>query len=303
LLDISKYKIIDSTCISFGIAPRINACGRMGYEQEALKLFLTPSYDEAIVLAENLNKYNTQRQAIEKRIYDEAIAKIEAEELYKKNAIVLGADDWHHGVIGIVASKICDLYYKPTILICFEGEEGKGSGRSIQGFDLHNALSTLSQHLKRFGGHEMAVGVTIEKKNFEEFKVAFEELTESIDQEDLIPIAYVDEVINHKDISIQSVKELDLLKPYGEGNSLPLFVYKNLKIDSLRTLSEEKHLKLTLKDGNNIYEAIGFYMGAVAQEIQIGDKIDALFQLEINSFNNIEKVQFNLKDIRKVTKV
>lgn len=302
LLDISNYKKIDSTAISFGIAPRINACGRMGYEQEALKLFLTQSYDEALVLAKKLNKYNSQRQEIEKRIYNEAIKEIEEKELYKKNAIVIGKDNWHHGVIGIVASKICDLYYKPTILICFDGNTGKGSGRSIQGFDLHGALSKLTNYLDKFGGHEMAIGMTIDRKNFDEFKNAFEDITTNISDDDLVPVAYVDEVVTHKDISIQAVKDLDVLKPYGEANSLPLFVYKNIKIDSLRTLSDEKHLKLTLKDGNKLFDAIGFNMGNMAKEFQIGDKVDVLMQLEINSYNNSNKVQFNLKDIRKVTK-
>jgi len=143
LIEASKYKKIDSTSISFGIAPRINACGRMGFEKEALDLFLTDSYDDAINIASKINKYNIKRQEIEKKIFDEAIEQIEKNKLYEKNAIVLGSDSWYHGVIGIVASKITDLYYKPTILVCFEGDEGKGSGRSIQGFDLHSSLCEL----------------------------------------------------------------------------------------------------------------------------------------------------------------
>lgn len=298
LIESTKYKNVDSTAISFGIAPRINACGRMGFEQEALDLFLTKSYDEAINIADRLNQYNRQRQDIEKTIFDEAIKQIEEYKLYNKNAIVLSGDNWYHGVIGIVASKITEIYYKPTILVCFEGDEGKGSGRSVAGFDLHKALCDCGDYLEKYGGHEMAVGLTVSRNNFEKFKLAFEEKANTINQEDLIPIAYVDEVITYKDISINTVKQLNLLQPFGEANSMPLFVYKNIKVDSIRTLSEGKHLKLSLKDGNNLYDAIGFNMAEYADYIKIGDKIDILTHLEINNFNNIEKVQFNLKDIK-----
>ncbi len=126
--------------ISFGIAPRINACGRMGHENEALQLFLSNDVEEAKKITYNLNEYNKVRQEIEKKIFDEAVKQIEKEHLDKKNIIVVGAENWHHGVIGIVSSKITELYYKPSILVCFEGDIAKGSGRSIQGFDLHDAL-------------------------------------------------------------------------------------------------------------------------------------------------------------------
>lgn len=299
LIESTKYKNVDSTSISFGIAPRINACGRMGFEQEALDLFLTNSYDEAMRITEKLNQYNRDRQEIEKRIFDEAIKEIEEKQLYNKNAIVLSGDNWYHGVIGIVASKITEIYYKPTILVCFEGEEGKGSGRSIPGFDLHTALCSCGKYLEKYGGHEMAVGLTVNKSNFNEFKKNFELMAENISKEDTIPTVYVDDVISAKDISLNTVKQISMLEPFGEGNSMPIFVYKNIKVHSVRTLSEGKHLKLSLKDGGNIFDAIGFSMGYMADSIRIGDKVDILTYLEINNFNNIEKVQFNLKDVKK----
>ena len=147
LLNASGYKQVNSNTISFGIAPRINACGRMGCEEEALKLFLTDNIEEAEKITDELNQFNRERQEIEKNIFDEAIRMIEKEDK-DNNAIVLGSQNWHHGVIGIVSSKITEIYYKPSILICFEGDKGKGSGRSIPGFDLHEALVNLSKHLE-----------------------------------------------------------------------------------------------------------------------------------------------------------
>jgi len=163
LLEVADYKKIDSNTISFGIAPRINACGRLADAKIALELFLTEDFEKAKEIASKLNEYNLQRQEMEKNIYDEAV-----EELSKKDEeeqiIILGKEGWHHGVIGIVASKITEKYFKPSILICFDGDEGKGSGRSIPGFDLHEVLMECSEYLEKFGGHSMAGGIT-KKKN------------------------------------------------------------------------------------------------------------------------------------------
>ncbi len=299
LLNAAAYKEVNSNTVSFGIAPRINACGRMGHEREALDLFLTENIVEANKITNTLNEYNKQRQNIEKRIFEEAILKIEKEHLDKNNAIVLGDESWHHGVIGIVASKITELYFKPSILICFEGENGKGSGRSIPGFDLHGALCATSDYLEKYGGHEMAVGLSLKKNKFDDFRKAFEEKSKEANTEEIVPVIKIDKEINLKDIYIENVKELNLLEPFGEANKTPIFIYKNLRIDSIRALSEGKHLKLTLKEGNTIINAIGFNMGQYAEEYQLGDKIDVIGVLEINTFNGIESVQINMKDLRK----
>lgn len=299
LLNAAAYKEVNSNTVSFGIAPRINACGRMGHERDALDLFLTENIVEANRITEKLNEYNKKRQEIEKRMFEEAIQKIENESIEEKNAIVLSGENWHHGVIGIVASKITELYYKPSILICFEDEEGKGSGRSIPGFDLHAALCSSSEYLEKYGGHEMAVGLSLKRDKFEDFKIKFEKIAEEAHTEEFIPVIKVDKEINLRDITIDNVKNLNLLEPFGESNKTPIFVYKNLKIDSIRALSEGKHLKLTLKDGNTIINAIGFNMGEYSGEYLIGDKIDVIGVLEINSYNGIESVQINMKDLRK----
>ena len=298
LLNASGYKVVNSNTISFGIAPRINACGRMGYEEEALKLFLTENLVQASEITERLNKYNRDRQEIEKNIYDEAIKMMEKEDS-NAQSIVLGSNNWHHGVIGIVSSKITEIYFKPSILICFEGEDGKGSGRSIPGFDLHEALAETAKYLEKYGGHEMAVGLSLKKNNFNRFKEAFEKYVEEKDITGIVPIIEIDKQISLKDIDSNIVKQLDLLEPFGEANRRPIFVYKNLKIDSIRALSDGKHLKMTLKDSNTIVNAIGFNMGQLSKEYMIGDRIDVVGTLEINAYNGKEMVQINVKDIMK----
>lgn len=299
LLITSGYKEINSNAISFGIAPRINACGRMGFEEDALNLFLNEDKKQVLTITDKLNSYNKERQEIEKRIFDEVILKIEKEKLDEKKAIVVAGEGWHHGVIGIVASKITDLYFKPTILICLEDGKGKGSGRSVPGFDLHDALCKCSECLEKYGGHEMAVGLSLDANKFQEFADKFEEIASEAHTDEIVSVIKIDKEIKLKDIDTQIVKELSQLEPFGEANKMPIFIYKNLKIDSIRSLSEGKHLKLTLKDGNTVVNAIGFNLGALATEYLIGDKVDVLGVLEINTFNGVDSVQINLRDIRK----
>lgn len=298
LLNIADLKKIDSNAISFGVAPRINACGRMGFQEEALQLFLTEDSGEATKIAKRLVQFNQERQAKEKQIFEEVIEKIEKDDKDKK-CIVLAEENWHHGIIGIVASKITEIYYKPSILICLEGDKGKGSGRSIPGFDLYTALTKCSDYIEKFGGHSMAIGITIKKENFEKLKEAIEKYAQESNISDIMPIINIDKEINLKNINIEEVKSLELLEPFGEANKMPLFLLRNLKIDSIRALSGGKHLKLTLKQDNNIVDGIGFNMGDLSKEYLLGDKVDVVGTIEINSFGNKENIQINLKDIRK----
>lgn len=299
LLKICGFSDVNSNSVSFGIAPRINACGRMGYEEEALKLFLSKNIEEAKNITIKLNEYNRQRQDIEKRIFDEAVSQIESNHLEKNSVIVIGHENWHHGVIGIVASKITDLYYKPSILVCFENGMAKGSGRSIPGFDLHNALCECSDLLEKYGGHEMAVGVNLKQENFEKFQEKMESIAQKCHTEDLVSIIKIEKEINLGEINPESIDSLKLLEPFGEENRIPLFLCKNLKIDSIRTLSEGKHLKLTLKQDRYIVQAIGFNLGHLVSEYRLGDKIDVVGCLEVNEFNGNRTVQINIKDVRK----
>lgn len=297
LIEISGYKKIDSTFISFGISPRINACGRMGHQEDALNLFLTDDPIEARKLATKLENYNKERQDIEKNIYNQALEEIEKEK--NQPCVIIGKEGWHHGVIGIVASKITDLTYKPSILVCFEGENGKGSGRSIKGFDLHEAVKNNDSYLTAFGGHSMAIGLSLNVNNFEIFKQKVQEYARNSKIEELKPELLIDYQIISKDLDIEKIKQLEVLEPYGEGNTLPVIIYKNLKIDSIRALSEGKHLKLILLDGNSYIDAIGFNMGDLTNQFQIGDKVDIVGNIGINQFRNTENISITLKDIRK----
>ena len=299
LLEVAGYKKIDASTISFGIAPRVNACGRMGHETEALDIFLSENLEEVQMLSNKLNEYNKIRQETEKSIVENALAMIEENKENEKSAIVLGSKGWHHGVIGIVSSKITDLYFKPSILVSFEDGIAKGSGRSVPGFDLHEALCKCSKYLEKYGGHEMSVGLTLKEENFENFKNAFEEVAKQGNVEGILPVIYVDGMVNSEDMKPEFIKQLEQLEPFGEGNKVPLFAYKGLKINSIRALTDGKHLKLTLKDDNLIIDAIGFNMGHLVDDYRIEDKVDVVGVLEINSFNGMEQVQINLKDIMK----
>lgn len=299
LIKSSGYKEIDSNTISFGVAPRINACGRMGHEEEALKLFLAEDLESATKITKELNEYNTLRQSTEKAIYEEAVQEIDRNHLDEKNSIVLGGKGWHHGVIGIVSSKVTDKYYKPSILLSFEDDIAKGSGRSVPGFDLYEGLTKCEDLLEKYGGHSMAVGLTLKKENLEKFKERFEQIAKEKNIKELVPIIYIDDELKLKDINMELVKSLSVLEPFGEANKVPLFLIRNLKIDSIRALSEGRHLKLTLRDENFVINAIGFELGFLAEEYRIGDRIDVVGTLEINSFNGFSSIQINMKDIRK----
>ena len=299
ILQVSGYNKIDSVTISFGIAPRINASGRMGHQEEALKLFLSKDINEVSELTQKLNEYNKTRQEIEKRIFEDATIQIEKYGLANKNTIVLMGKNWHHGVIGIVASKITEMYFKPSILLCEEDDCGKGSGRSIPGFDLYEALTECKNSIDKFGGHAMAVGINVKKDKLEDFKEKLEQISKEKNIEEIVPILKIDAQISLDEINKEMVNSLKELEPFGEENKNPLFVFKNLKIDSIRALSEGKHLKLTLKDNKNIVNAIGFNLGELANEYRIGDKIDVVGNLEINSFNGVDNIQINIKDLMK----
>ncbi|MBQ9314442.1 MAG: single-stranded-DNA-specific exonuclease RecJ [Clostridia bacterium] len=298
LIEIAGYnESIDSTAISFGLAPRINACGRLGKAEIALKLLLTTSIEEAKKIAIELNNFNKERQEVEKRIINDAMEIIEKDKLYNDDIIVLASENWHHGVIGIVSSKITETYYKPSILISIEDGIGKGSGRSIDGFDLHSALTECSEYLDKFGGHEMAIGLSLDADNIEKFKQKIKEVTSKNIDKEAVPKLKIDALINPKEINFEIFDSMNLLEPYGEANHPPIFVSKNLKVDSVRLLSNDRHLKLTLKGDNILLNAIGFNLGD--RVIHIGDRIDVAYMLEVNKFNNMQNIQLNIKDIKK----
>ena len=297
LLKKSQIKEIDSTSISFGITPRINAAGRLGNQYDSLELFITENYEKAENLAEKLNSYNLERQKIGNKIYEEALLQLKDKE---NNCIILGKENWHHGIIGIVSSKITEKFYKPSILVCFEGEKAIGSGRSIEGFDLYKAISSSKQYLSAFGGHTMACGLSLLKKDFEKFKSSVEKYTnEKLDLSKQEQKIIIDYIIKDDDLEIDKIKELSILKPYGEQNPEPIIMYQNLEIIGIRTLSENKHIKLLLKNKDNVkIDVIGFNLRELAEIYKIGDKINIIGNIEINTFNGKDTIQIRLIDIK-----
>ena len=299
LITSSGYKTVNSGTISFGIAPRVNACGRMGFAEDALKLFLTNNLFEIQELTKKLNEYNRERQETEKTIFEEAFKEIEENNELDNEIIILSKENWHHGVIGIVSSKITENYLKPSILLCEEDGICKGSGRSVPGLDLHEALCKTSKDLEKYGGHAMAVGISLKKENLEKFKKDINEYIRSLNLGEIQPVIDIDMLVTLRDLDIETVKQLKKLEPFGEANRMPIFAIKNLKIDSIRSLSEGKHLKLRLKEDNLSIDAIGFNLGELTDLYKIGDKVDIVGNLEINSYNGIDSVQMNIKDIIK----
>ena len=300
IINNAHFKEFNSMSVAFGITPRINACGRLGHQDEALELFTTDNQEKATELAKKVDEYNVQRQLEEKRIYDEAITLLQ-EEAQKNgitNCIVLGHENWNPGVIGIVSSRITEKFYKPSILVCFDKDIAKGSGRSIEGFDLHKALMECDKYLTNYGGHSLAAGLSLNTKDFEKFKNMINEYAEkNIKDEDLIPTINIDLKLEDSQLNIEDVEELKLLEPFGQSNEEPIFMITNLKVVSIKTLSDGKHLKLYLKNQNYL-DAIGFNLGERANELKIGDTIDIVGNLNINEFNNTKKVQMLLKDFK-----
>lgn len=298
MLRVINFKDIDSTMVSFGMAPRINACGRMGDASIAVKLLLEESEENAKELAEKLDSLNIKRQEVEKNIFEEAVNTIENEGYKQKNSIVLYNENWHNGVIGIVASRLVNIYNKPVVLFTKENDVVRGSGRCPNGFSLYDALTESKEYLIQFGGHELAAGMSIEEENIPLFREEFEKIVTQ-NMKDLVQVIDVDMEIKKSDLGVQILKDINRIKPYGQANNTPLFLYKGLKIHSIRTLKEEKHLKFTLQDERVLLEALAFSQGARRDEVRLGDKIDVLCNVEINSYNTPRTIQLILQDFKK----
>lgn len=293
-------KPVNSFAVSFVLAPRINAAGRLGDARRAVRLFTTRDGAEAGGIVAELNEENRRRQETETEILESAIKILESEiKPGEDRVIVLSGKGWHHGVIGIVASRITERYYRPCILFSEEEGMGKGSGRSIEGFNLFEALSRCSGLLERYGGHELAAGMSIRLENLEAFRRAINAYAKSVMTEEvLVPRLRIDAFIDRQDLTLDNVGQLDLLAPFGSGNPGPVFAYNKLKISELKTVGENKHLKLKLDCGGEKVEAIGFNMGGLADRYLCSDILDAAFNLEVNRWNSMERVQLNLRDIR-----
>lgn len=285
--------------VGFRLAPRLNAAGRMESAVPGVDLLLTGDDALATILAEELSAANAERQAVEQRILEEAITMVEQEGTYPaRRSIVLASDQWHQGVIGIVASRLVERYHRPTILIACDGEgQGKGSGRSIPGFHLLDAIRVAGVHLDRFGGHRYAAGIGLASDRSAAFAQAFEaEASRQLAESDLQPVLSIDAQIDVDNLTPELVAELKQLEPLGAGNPEPLLLLTGVTVVSQRIVGD-KHLKLQLRKQGRTFDAIGFGLGGRT----IDSRIDVVCYPEMNVWNGSATLQLKLKDIRPAT--
>ncbi len=291
---------ITAASIGFGLAPRINAAGRIGDVNKALKLLITDSKAEADEIASYLCAVNRERQLVENMIFEEAVKMIESgHDFDNDKVIVLVSEKWHLGVIGIVASKITERYKLPSILISVDGEVGKGSCRSIKGFNINEAISHCKQHLVKYGGHELAAGLTIDKGKVGDFRRAINEYAKnSFDFDSVCSYLNADFEIDVSDITIEHAKEITSLEPFGLQNPLPLFCIKDVKIAELYPIGEGRHLKMIIE--KNGYTATALYFGMSEERFAFveGDVCDMLCTMDVNDFRGTLSVQVTVKDTR-----
>ena len=303
-----KRSKITSGYVGYTLAPRINAAGRIKSATIAVELFLSEDMDSARKIAEELCNANKERQNEENKIMKEAYEKIEKLDIENNPVIVLDADTWHHGVIGIVSSRITEKFSRPSILVSFEGNNeisnsaedvGKGSGRSIKGLNLVDALCYCSDFLVKFGGHELAAGLSVTRENLPLFKEKINEYARAnLSLSDMVPTLDADCVINFEDVTMSLAQQLQHLEPYGVGNPLPMFVMRNVWVNEVSPVSDGKHTRLVLGNGTSSITAMCFSNSPESLGIYHGDKIDLLFNLDINEWMGRKNVQLIVKDIK-----
>jgi single-stranded-DNA-specific exonuclease len=273
---------IRSGHVGFILAPRLNAAGRIGDANDGLRLLLSEDPQEAAAIARDLETLNARRQALDQRILDEAVEAAERVLRPDDRALVLAADGWHAGVIGIVASRLVERYGRPTFLVGWDegGEMGRGSGRSIAGFDLHAALHRVGQHLEKYGGHTMAAGLTIRRDRYEAFRVAFLQVAgELLTPDDLVPAQRVDLELPLGLVSDELEKLIRHLEPCGPGNPAPVFGVRHARAVGARRVGTN-HLRFTLDDESGVLPAIAFQWADVVPDGWLAQRLDVAFRLE-----------------------
>jgi single-stranded-DNA-specific exonuclease len=293
---------INEETVGFTLAPRINAVGRLEDAELAVRLFLTDDIAEAEELAQEMDELNKLRQSIVNSITEEAIREVEEKYTDPANkVIVIGKEGWNAGVIGIVASRLVEKYFRPTIVLSFDAEKGlaKGSARSIPGFDLFHNLSTCRDILPHFGGHPGAAGMTLSINDVSQLRERLNKLAaENLSDEDFIPVTYLDDEVHLEDINLASLDELNLLAPFGMDNSKPKVLIDSVDIAGIRKIgSDQNHLKIVLNENGVNLDGVGFGLGALVDEISPTSKISLIGELSVNEWNNIRKPQIFVHDI------
>ncbi len=302
-----KRSKISSGYIGYTIAPRINAAGRIRSASMAVDLFLAEDEETARDLAEQLCVANRERQNEENNIMQEAYEKIDREHDFEHDpVIILDSDHWHHGVIGIVSSRITEHYGLPSILISFEGangdgndDVGKGSGRSIKGMNLVDALVHSADHLVKFGGHELAAGLSVTRGELPAFRAAINEYAREVLSEDsLTPTLDADLELSSAELTMDLAESLLMLEPYGIGNPVPVFVMRDMNLTECIPISGGKHTRLCVSRDGKYFQAMCFSCTMSDLNLFVGDHVDVLFTVDINEYNGRRSVQLIVRDVR-----
>ena len=288
---------INASSIGFMLAPRINAAGRIGQIDLAVDLFLTQDKAQARTLAQALCELNRQRQAVESEIFQQAVDKLPLGKL--PEAIVLADERWHQGVVGIVASRIAEEYCCPTFLICLDGDHGKASSRSYGGFNLFGALTSLSDLLESYGGHELAAGFTIHKDRIDDFRQAVCAMAgQYYAAGGPRTVLEADCAVTPELLTVRGIDSLCALEPCGNGCPKPVLVMENLTVDRISLVGNGRHMRLRLRQGHHSVNAIGFGMTPQSASVEQGDLVDVAFIPQVNEFRGERTIQLNIQDIR-----
>ena len=297
-----KKKVLTITDVVFIVAPRINAAGRVKHGNEAVALLTEYNLDQAEQFASEIEQHNSDRKELDKQITKEAFFQIEENNEQNRFSTVVYQENWHKGVIGIVASRLVEKYYRPTIVFTKSGDKLAASARSVKDFDVYNALEACAEHLEQFGGHMYAAGMTLKEENYEKFKAAFEnEVKKTIHPDLLIPEISVDLEMNFSDLDEKFMRILKQFEPFGPENMTPVFLSKNI-IDSgyAKTLGNDaEHLKAFVKQNNSPnFNAIGFGLGDKIDVVKNRNPFEAVYVLEENEWNGTVSLQLQLRDVR-----
>ncbi|MFP4547107.1 MAG: single-stranded-DNA-specific exonuclease RecJ [Fidelibacterota bacterium] len=296
----SENQNIRVSNIVFGAAPRINAAGRLDEASQAVKLLISENPNEAGMIAQNLDKINLERRNIERKTVDAAIMELKySQDLEKDKIIVLHKNGWHQGVIGIVASKLKEMYNRPVIMISIDKGVGRGSGRSIKSFDLHDALKECSGYLENYGGHVMAAGLTIKEDKIELFAKKMKEVANAqITDEMLKPVLEIDSEVSFLDINQQNIYYLNKMAPFGPANMRPKLISRNVTISGIPRIIGEKHVKFRACQNKIVISAIGWKLGKYYELLISNRPLDIAFVIEENEYRGLREIQLNVKDIK-----
>ena len=297
-----KKQTLDITDVVFIIAPRINAAGRIKHGNHAVELLTEFDFEQAQQFASEIEKYNSDRKELDKQITKEALSQIEDNKEKERFTSVVFQENWHKGVIGIVASRLIETYYRPTLVFTKSGDKYAASARSVKGFDVYNALEACAEHLEQFGGHMYAAGMTLKEENYQLFKDAFEkEVEKTIHPDMLTPEISVDAEINFADITPKLTRILKQFEPFGPQNMTPVFLTKNVKDTGYGKPmgQEDEHLKLFVKQNNSEgIAAIGFGLGNKLETTKNGHPFEMVYSIDENEWKGNVSLQLRLRDIK-----